>query len=736
MSNQVSKTMEDLSVNMLAVRSLIKSGDKVLMIGADEEFQIEYDNLASALLDKLLTKNFSSLETVEKTMPGAVNELKEEVAAFITEVGERIDTIISNNNPTEGNSELVDIRVGAGGEAYNSAGAAVRGQISDVRTMVNERIQGNYSINLFDKSRLVVGKMMTGNPGESVHETAKEGYAYYEFALEGAERYTVTGTSHLSPEVDSDGKVIVNVGKAGNVESLNFGKYNDYVRKIYLNINLSAFPEDTYMLVKGNELPVEYSEYKEPYYTFRGASYYASIPELQEALSELKNIAQGVTIKMEDMLDEVVELHETSNLFDSGTAVSGKYITGDVGAAIAEKGNVSFWYCVFPVESGKTYAVTGTSFYAIFTDDSDIVIKKSSSPSQNIADFSFSVTDPKITKVYINASVTAFPIESYMIVEGASLPEKYEPYYKPYYAFRGNQHYATLDDIKEMGSGKTYHVGSIREYKSLTECLKALQDDSSEKTIYIDGGEYNVFEEIGGSEYALSLQNDPNEWREVSVVVPPNTTIIGIGNVVLNFLPEKEEIGETASKLLSPLNISGSCTVENITIKAKNCRYCIHDETSGLLEYKGAVKKYKNVRCIKTDDGGIENNIGYQQAYASGFDDDMTFVFENCHFKSFSIAWSCHNRDTVSLNNSSRISFVNTIFEGDGECFVQLGNINWRQEDVKVDISNCYLNKKIRVSADTEYGNKNAYDITVLGGNSFDIDVETTENIYEPAIFR
>jgi glycerophosphoryl diester phosphodiesterase len=42
----------------------------------------------------------------------------------------RIDTIVANKNNTNGNSELVDMRVGADGTTYASAGAAVRGQVN------------------------------------------------------------------------------------------------------------------------------------------------------------------------------------------------------------------------------------------------------------------------------------------------------------------------------------------------------------------------------------------------------------------------------------------------------------------------------------------------------------------------------------------------------------------------------------------------------------------------------
>lgn len=45
----------------------------------------------------------------------------------------RIDTIVANKNNTNGNSELVDMRVGADGTTYASAGAAVREQVGMVR---------------------------------------------------------------------------------------------------------------------------------------------------------------------------------------------------------------------------------------------------------------------------------------------------------------------------------------------------------------------------------------------------------------------------------------------------------------------------------------------------------------------------------------------------------------------------------------------------------------------------
>ena len=51
-------------------------------------------------------------------------------------VNARIDNIIAQNNPTNGNSELIDLRTGADGKAYGSAGTAVRTQFKHLSERV------------------------------------------------------------------------------------------------------------------------------------------------------------------------------------------------------------------------------------------------------------------------------------------------------------------------------------------------------------------------------------------------------------------------------------------------------------------------------------------------------------------------------------------------------------------------------------------------------------------------
>lgn len=61
-----------------------------------------------------------------------VNSLERNVTQNIENINNRVNNLLVQNQPTEGNSELIDIRTGAGGETYSTAGEAVRGQISSL----------------------------------------------------------------------------------------------------------------------------------------------------------------------------------------------------------------------------------------------------------------------------------------------------------------------------------------------------------------------------------------------------------------------------------------------------------------------------------------------------------------------------------------------------------------------------------------------------------------------------
>lgn len=268
--------------------------------------------------------------------------------------------------------------------------------------------------------------------------------------------------------------------------------------------------------------------------------------------------------------------------------------------------------------------------------------------------------------------------------------------------FEDNAYYVVLQEytntniyptITLIDKEDTYYVGANRTHTSLIELLKTLSNDNSNKTIYIDGGEYDIFDEIGGGEFVNTIPSGAN-WRDVSVVIPPNTKIIGIGKVVLNFMPTTDQITIEASNLLSPINVSGSVYLENLIIKAKNCRYCIHDETSGLSEFNGSIKQYKNLHCIHyLNDSGY----GKHQSYACGFDDNMSFNFENCIFESENNGtnFSFHNRAGSSNINISNCCFIapETITN-----VIRFGNVATSEKITNVNINNSYISNSILVN--------------------------------------
>lgn len=80
---------------------------------------------------------------------GATEEITaseyEIVMAAVTKVNARIDNLIANNNNTEGNSELVDIRVDANGNVHGSAGEAVRAQVRELKSSLDDLKQNGTS---------------------------------------------------------------------------------------------------------------------------------------------------------------------------------------------------------------------------------------------------------------------------------------------------------------------------------------------------------------------------------------------------------------------------------------------------------------------------------------------------------------------------------------------------------------------------------------------------------------
>lgn len=296
----------------------------------------------------------------------------------------------------------------------------------------------------------------------------------------------------------------------------------------------------------------------------------------------------------------------------------------------------------------------------------------------------------------------------------------------------------------------------VADSNSFTGLLLQLKNDDRKKIIYVDEGDYNIFQEYADLRTAGLLDPVPQsnfdpsaDFWDYNVFVPPNTHIIGLGLVRLLYQPEATDTNVNESKTISPLNVAGSCIIENIEIHAKNCRYAIHDDALQYYQYNGAQKVYRNVKAVKYLCDSLNGTLlGFRHCFGCGLPRSHTFTFENCYFetKDTNAATRClyfHNRRsvggvTMTAAMSSRIIVKDTVMKtalattGIG---LFLGNIpNSEVMQIRVDVNGCYTNGSIYSADEANWqtgDNPNTYIIKVLNtGVGGGIVIRDTDNQY------
>ncbi len=252
-----------------------------------------------------------------------------------------------------------------------------------------------------------------------------------------------------------------------------------------------------------------------------------------------------------------------------------------------------------------------------------------------------------------------------------------------------------------------YEVGPGKTYTTLTSCLRALASDSSEKVIDIYGGEYDILDEMGGAAFLASLTGSEH-WYDVCDIVPPNTTLIGHGNVIIKMeLPANTP--NSVATLLSPINMQGSATLKNLTIIGSNCRYCVHPEGSKFSEFDNAHWVIEDCYIEKTS-----TDIGTANAIACGLNNGVLFNVRNSVIKSSSTgAFSMHdNGDVYAVSPTvffEHCALISTAYSLIYSC-TKRENM---QTVIKVMVNDCYLTNYTRKTAASE-NTKDIYKVTYI----------------------
>ena len=292
---------------------------------------------------------------------------------------------------------------------------------------------------------------------------------------------------------------------------------------------------------------------------------------------------------------------------------------------------------------------------------------------------------------------------------------------------------------------KTTTLKDATHFNSLTECLIALKNDENEKTIYIEGGDYDIVQEYIDANVPVYTGNNPNsEYFNYCVWVPKNTHIIGKGNVKLIWMPTAGTITLNQSKTVSPLNVCDTCTIENIEVYCKNGRYCLHNDGLNYFKYVGAKQVYKNVKFVKYDgdtDPVSGETYGFAQTIGFGISARMCYEFNGCEFINESgSAFYGHSRRIVgsldiTAENSGNIYVKNCLIDTPYTHAVRLDNDTSSSLHIKTYFENCYISGNVRVNMNGDY--LNAFDILLLRcNNGIEISSNSAINRYTPRIKR
>lgn len=181
----------------------------------------------------------------------------------------------------------------------------------------------------------------------------------------------------------------------------------------------------------------------------------------------------------------------------------------------------------------------------------------------------------------------------------------------------------TVVTVKQDGSG---------DFTTLRGALDSIgfkaNDVLNPYQIEIYPGTYDVLadytdEEIANAEYNL--------YKFVGPVLYNGMYLKGMGNnpdeTVLTASLDPEEWSDTIRGVISPLNCQGSCGFENITIRAYNLRYCVHDDYTQPYMHRNK-RIVKNVVLRGYDVSYTPcTTYGAGTRYATG-----VYVFDNCDF--------------------------------------------------------------------------------------------------------
>ena len=265
--------------------------------------------------------------------------------------------------------------------------------------------------------------------------------------------------------------------------------------------------------------------------------------------------------------------------------------------------------------------------------------------------------------------------------------------------------------VKQDGTG---------DFNNLRIAIESITDANASNLyqVNIHPGTYNIM--------SYYTTDEINNTGFIGLIKPNYVSLIGVGDcdeIILNGELDAT-YSSTTMKRVSTLVTYGEGELRNLTVKAKNLRYAVHDD----YQFENTTLKSENCKFLKYKSGTFTD---YPQPYGGGLFSGMKRKFKKCYFFTDSASYPFSFHNNVGLTSPVEIEIEDCQFEGVGTttsiCFLSMGS---GTKD-KVKMKGCRLNgAKILLKENiagvgcdfelTGYSNdKVPYDFTVTNGKQY-----------------
>lgn len=580
----------------------------------------------------------SQLQATVNTKADAstVSALSERVTANTTGISEansRIDQIVAlPEGSTTGDAELIDIRTKADGTKAASAGAAVREQVTNLKSdlsNVNSRVKE--IVNNFDISA-AKGKTIWLNVPIVKDVTYKI-------------INNTSGTIDLATYAEDKSTLIQSLSAMSpNSEKTFKANSNAYYLLLYPSASGSISVIDTSADIESIKNRLDTAE--------------ENIKTIDGSISDINSNIKKITNRF-----DISATKEKSIWLNAP-------IVKDVTYKIINKTNGTIDLATFPEDkstaiqnitamgpnSEKTFKATADAFYLLLypSASGSISVIDTSAKLENI-DGRLEITEAEVKEIVNNKSLSASANNTYWV----NVPIVKDVTYKIINNTNGTIDLATYAEDKStvIQTISTMSPNSVKTFKATANAFYLLLYPSASGSIDIidtsteiekiksglddllvigTGTDYPTIK--AGFEKAVALNKGvlikPGTYDLVSegisgigYVLPKK--VVGYGVTLLCNLP-------TENWALSPLNCSYTSPLDvevyGLTVICSNCRYNIHDDMGAMTRNKYYHHVFKDLTLVHNSEASSvllgPNNIG------GGFGDNGDVIVENCVMKS------------------------------------------------------------------------------------------------------